>query len=378
MNRSQKLLSDIVIFNKYAKYLPNLKRRETWEEIVDRYIEMMIKKYPQLEKEIRDKGRFLYEKKVLMSMRAAQFSGPAIQKNESRVYNCAYLPIDHTYCFAEVMFLLLGGTGVGYSVQQHHIDKLPEIKKPKYERKYLIGDSIEGWADSIKALMKAYLGQSTYKPKFDFSDIRAKGQRLVTAGGKAPGPQPLKECLFQIEAILENKKDGEKLTSLEVHDIICHIADAVLTGGIRRAALICLFSAQDDAMRTCKSGSWWELNPQRGRANNSAVLLRHKVTKSFFDNLWQQIKDSNAGEPGIYFSNDKDWGTNPQTKWYPMNKNNADVKLSLIDLEASNIVTGGKQFNNNVQPERLSEKDNMYSVYWIHVICDSPDYKQVD
>ena len=311
MNRSQQLLSEIVVFNKYAKYVPSLKRRETWNEIVDRYIEMMYKKYPKLEKQITDLSPSLYKKDVLMSMRAAQFAGPAIEKNESRIYNCAYLPIDHPYCFAEVMFLLLGGTGVGYSVQQHHIDKLPEIKKPKYERKYLIGDSIEGWADSIKALMKAYLGQSTYKPKFDFSDIRAKGQRLVTAGGKAPGPQPLKECLFQIEAILENKKDGEKLTSLEVHDIICHIADAVLTGGIRRAALICLFSAQDDAMRTCKSGNWWELNPQRGRANNSAVLLRHKVTKSFFDNLWQQIKDSNAGEPGIYFSNDKDWGTNP-------------------------------------------------------------------
>ena len=129
--------------------MPSLKRRETWNEIVDRYIEMMYKKYPKLEKQITDLSPALYKKDVLMSMRAAQFAGPAIEKNESRIYNCAYLPIDHPYCFAEVMFLLLGGTGVGYSVQQHHIDRLPEIKKPKYERKYLIGDSIEGWSDAV-------------------------------------------------------------------------------------------------------------------------------------------------------------------------------------------------------------------------------------
>ena len=311
MNKSQQLLSEIVVFNKYAKYVPSLKRRETWNEIVDRYIEMMYKKYPKLEKQITDLSPALYKKDVLMSMRAAQFAGPAIEKNESRIYNCAYLPIDHPYCFAEVMFLLLGGTGVGYSVQQHHIDRLPEIKKPKYERKYLIGDSIEGWADAVKALIKAYFGQTLYKPKFDFTDIRAKGQRLVTAGGKAPGPQPLKECLVKIEGILESKQNGDKLSSLEVHDIVCHIADAVMSGGIRRAALIALFTADDDLMRSCKTGNWWELNPQRGRANNSAVLLRHKVSESFFSGLWQQIKDSNAGEPGVYFSNDKDWGTNP-------------------------------------------------------------------
>jgi ribonucleoside-diphosphate reductase alpha chain len=211
------------------------------------------------------------------------------------------------------MFLLLGGTGVGYSVQKHHVEKLPEIRKPNPDRKrrYLISDSIEGWADAIKLLVESYLGVKSSTPTFDFSDIRHKGALLVTSGGKAPGPQPLKDCIHNIKKVLDSKNDGDKLTAIEVHDIVCHIADAVLAGGIRRAALISLFSADDNEMISCKSGNWWELNPQRGRANNSAVLLRHKVTKEFFLDLWKRIELSGAGEPGIYFSNDKDWGTNP-------------------------------------------------------------------
>jgi ribonucleoside-diphosphate reductase alpha chain len=210
------------------------------------------------------------------------------------------------------MFLLLGGTGVGYSVQKHHVDQLPEIRKPdpKKNRRFLIGDSIEGWADAVKVLVRAYFeGGST--PVFDFSDIRPKGAQLITSGGKAPGPQPLKECLLKLQGILDSKENNDKLSSIEVHDMICHIADAVLTGGIRRAALISLFSADDENMIAAKSGAWWELNPQRGRANNSAVLLRSKATEEFFMNLWEKIKASGAGEPGIYFNNDKDWGTNP-------------------------------------------------------------------
>jgi ribonucleoside-triphosphate reductase len=147
--------------------------------------------------------------------------------------------------------------------------------------------------------------------KFDYSDIRPKGSRLVTSGGKAPGPQPLKECLIKIQGLLDEKRDGDNLTPLNVHDIVCHIADAVLAGGIRRAALISLFSAHDEEMISCKAGNWWELNPQRGRSNNSAVLMRHKITKGFFMDLWKRVEASGAGEPGIYFNNDKDWGTNP-------------------------------------------------------------------
>ena len=298
---------------KYARYNPELKRRETWKELVTRNMNMHIKSYPNLKDDIKGAYEYVLDKKVLPSMRSMQFGGKPIEISPNRIYNCAYLPIDDINAFSETMFLLLGGTGVGYSVQQHHVDKLPLINKPyaKRTRRYLIGDSIEGWADAIKILMKSYLNGKGSRIVFDYSDIRPKGARLVTSGGKAPGPQPLKECILKITGILENKEDGDQLSTLETHDIICHIADAVLAGGIRRAALISLFSAADNEMISCKAGAWWELNPQRGRANNSAVLMRHKITKSFFMDLWKRVELSKAGEPGIYFNNDKDWGTNP-------------------------------------------------------------------
>jgi ribonucleoside-diphosphate reductase alpha chain len=311
MDISNRILSEITVHMKYARYIPEKNRRETWEELVTRNKEMHQRKYPQLRDEIENVYKFVYDKKVLPSMRSLQFGGKPIEISPNRIYNCAYLPIDDWRAFGEVMFLLLGGTGVGYSVQKHHVESLPQIHRPKAkERRFLISDSIEGWADSVKALMKSYFtGGSSIR--FDYSDIRHKGARLITSGGKAPGPEPLKICLEKIRAILDLKNDGEELSSLEVHDIICHIADAVLAGGIRRAALISLFSADDDDMISCKFGNWWELNPQRGRANNSAVLLRSKVSEEFFKSLWKKIELSNAGEPGIYLSNDKDWGTNP-------------------------------------------------------------------
>ena len=313
MDISQKILSDITVHMKYAKYVPELQRRETWDELVTRNMNMHIKKYPKLEKEIKETYKFVYDKKVLPSMRSLQFGGKPIEISPNRIYNCAYLPIDHIDSFSEVMFLLLGGTGVGYSVQKHHIDDLPEIRKPNASRtrRYLIGDSIEGWADAIKTLMKSYFGETTSTPIFDYSDIRPKGAHLLTSGGKAPGPQPLKDCIHNIQKVLDDLEDGQKLKPIQVHDIVCHIADAVLAGGIRRAALISLFNADDHEMISCKSGAWWEQNPQRGRANNSAVLVRHKATEEFFMDLWKRIEASGAGEPGIYFTNDKDWGTNP-------------------------------------------------------------------
>ena len=312
MDISQKILSDVTVFMKYAKYRPDLNRRETWHELVDRNKEMHQKKYPALKEEIEDAYKYVYHKKVLPSMRSMQFAGKPIEVNPARIYNCAYLPIDDVRAFGEVMFLLLGGTGVGYSVQFDHVEKLPEIRKPNPKRKkrFLIGDSIEGWADAVKVLMKSYFsGTSTID--FDYSDIRPKGATLVTAGGKAPGPAPLKECLTKLEGMLSAKEDGDKLSTIEVHDMVCHIADAVLAGGIRRAALISLFSADDDEMISCKSGAWWENNPQRGRANNSAVMLRSTTEEEEFMDLWKRIQASGAGEPGIYFTNNLEWGTNP-------------------------------------------------------------------
>ena len=314
MELSNEILSDITVYMKYAKYMPELNRRETWTELVTRNKNMHIKKYPELKDNIEEVYKLVYEKKILPSMRSLQFGGKPIEISPNRVYNCAYLPIDHIDSFSEVMFLLLGGTGVGYSVQKHHVDKLEPVNKPyeKRKRRFLIGDSIEGWADAIKVLMKSYMGEKRQSTvEFDFSDIRPKGAQLVTSGGKAPGPQPLKECILKITGILNSKEAGDTLSTIEVHDVVCHIADAVLAGGIRRAALISLFSADDDEMISCKSGNWWETNPQRGRANNSACLMRHKITKEFFMDLWKRVELSNAGEPGIYFNNDKDWGTNP-------------------------------------------------------------------
>ena len=312
MDISTRILSDITVYMKYAKYKPELKRRETWKELVKRNMDMHIKTYPNLKEEIKEVYKFVSNKKILPSMRSMQFAGKPIELSPNRIYNCAFAPVDDWRVFSEIMFLLLGGTGVGYSVQQHHVDALPEIRKPSTDktRRFLIGDSIEGWADAVSVIVKAYFFGGS-KPVFDFRDIREKGARLVTSGGKAPGPQPLKECLIKLEGILDAKKDGEKLKPIEVHDMVCHIADAVLAGGIRRAALIALFSATDEQMISCKSGAWWETNPQRGRANNSAVLMRHKITKEYFMDLWKRIEASGAGEPGIYLSNDKDWGTNP-------------------------------------------------------------------
>lgn len=311
MDKSQEILSQVTIFNKYAKYIPEVQRRETWEEIVERNVSMHVKKYPQLKEEIKQVYRkFVLPKKVLPSMRSLQFAGLPIELNNSRIYNCAYMPVDHPAAFSETMFLLLGGTGVGYSVQRRHTRQLPVVQGPKDRpRKFLVSDNIEGWADAVKVLMEAYFyGKSD--PNFDFRDIRPKGARLITSGGKAPGPDPLRICLDHIRGALNNAV-GRYLTSLEVHDIQCHIADAVLAGGIRRAAMICLFDKDDMEMLTCKSGAWWELDPQRGRANNSAVLLRDEVTKEQFFSVWDRVINSHAGEPGVYWTNDKDWGTNP-------------------------------------------------------------------
>jgi len=311
MEISNKILSDLAIFNKYSKYIPKLERRETWTELCERNKNMHIRKFPQLKQEIDDVYRdYVITKKVLPSMRSMQFAGPSIEISNSRLFNCAYIPISHPVAFAELMFLLLGGTGVGFSVQMRHVEKLPIIQGPiKKQRRFLIGDSISGWADSIKVLLKAYTkGKSD--PIFDFRDIRPKGSRLVTSGGKAPGPTPLRVCLDHVRGILDGAI-GRKLTTLEVYDICCFVADAVLSGGIRRAAMIAGFDAWDMDMLTCKTGYWYERNPQRGRANNSIILKRGATKEEDFRKIWEKVKSSGCGEPGIFWTSDFDVFTNP-------------------------------------------------------------------
>lgn len=244
MDVSRKVLSDVILHMKYARYMPDKKRRETWEEIIARNMSMHIEKFPHLEAEILDAYSLVLDRKILPSMRTMQFAGRPIALNASRGYNCAYMPIDSVDAFAETMFLLLGGTGVGYSVQKHHIEKLPPLRGPiraeedgGKNKRYLINDSLEGWAETVKILMESYFFAKK-DVDFDYRDIRPKGAQLVTAGGKAPGPQPLKDCVHNIRKVLDNalQERGRncRLTSLEVHDILCHIADAVLSGGIRR------------------------------------------------------------------------------------------------------------------------------------------------
>lgn len=335
MNLADKVASEVTVYAKYAKYVPTLGRRETWLEIVDRYQAMLVKKYPHMGQTIQEACDAVWRKEVLPSMRGLQFAGTPIERNNSRVYNCAFMQASYPGFFRETMFLLLGGTGVGYSVQARHVGLLPAISLPGKEKRFNVQDSIEGWADAVDALFRAYFkGKSL--PRFDFSDVRAKGKRLFTAGGKAPGPGPLRVCLDKIRGLLETKPVGSQLTPVEVSDLACIIADAVLSGGIRRAAMICLFDIDDAHMLAYKKGDFWELNPERARVNVSAVAFREDVmepseagmgrvfgSSSFFDKIasktteeqfkafWKATEESKSGEPGIYWSNHPDWGTNP-------------------------------------------------------------------
>jgi ribonucleoside-diphosphate reductase alpha chain len=349
MELEKEILSDIVIWAKYARFVPELNRRETWTELVDRNKDMHLRKFPQMTAMIEKAYELVYAKKILPSMRSLQFGGRPIEVSNSRLFNCSYLHVDDYRAFSETMFLLLCGTGVGYSIQSFNIDKLPAINKGTKTRRYLIGDSIEGWADAVKVLMKGYLGLSATVPTFDFRAIRAKGERLITSGGVAPGPEPLKICLMHIQAILDRKKDGEMLTSLECHDIMCFIADAVLSGGIRRSAMIALFDLDDEDMLTSKFGNWWELNPQRARANNSAILKRDSVSKEEFLGLWKKIELSNSGEPGFYFSDDETMGTNPC------------AEIALNPFQFCNLV--------EINASDIKDQDDFNDrVYWASVI----------
>ena len=307
---------------KYARFKPEEERRETWSEIVERNKAMHVSKFNLLynnnvefKNMLDNTYDLIHQKKVLPSMRSMQFGGKAIEVSNNRVYNCAFMPIDSVNAFSEAMFLLLGGTGVGYSVQYDNINKLP-IKQAMQDMipiKYQISDSIEGWADAVKIGVLSQL--YGFPLDFDYSQIRPKGAILKTSGGRAPGHEPLKLCLEEIQKVLENIDTGKRMSSLNAHDIMCYLADAVLSGGIRRAAMISLFDKDDNEMLLSKwsngNDGFWSENPQRMRANNSVVLDRATVTKEDFERVWSVARDNNSGEPGFYFTNDTTWGTNP-------------------------------------------------------------------
>ena len=309
MNISNKLLSDITAFRTYAKYLQHLGRRESLAQTINRNMSMHLDKFPKLSKDIVKSYHRVHDLTVMPSMRGLQFAGDAILKNNARQYNCSYAPIEDTKIFSEALFLLLSGVGFGYSVQTRHINKLPKLKTPKESGTYVIHDSIEGWAESLNVLMESYFF-GKIRPEFDFSSIRAKGSYLVTTGAKAPGPEPLKTMLKMVEERLK-LSIGRQFRPIEVHDIVCIISDAVLAGGIRRAACICLFDKDDEEMIKCKSGEWWVKHPYRARANNSAVLVRKETTKEEFIYLYQTCKKSGSGEPAFSWTDDPNNGYNP-------------------------------------------------------------------
>lgn len=307
---SNRILSDIIIYMKYAKYLDGENRRETWDEIINRNKNMHLNKYPHLKTDIEQAYQFVYDKKILPSMRSLQFAGIPIECNNTRIYNCCFIHMNDYTSFQELMFLLLSGTGVGYSVQNHHIKQLPPIIKPIKTKRFIIADSIEGWCDAVKVLIKAYLC-SKILPLFDFSDIRARGEPIKKTGNIAPGSDDLRNSLISIQQIFDNKNNGDKLTSLDVHDINCYIANAVIFGGIRRSAMISIFDIDDIEMLNCKTGNWWEHHSARARANNSVVIDRQTITKEKFQDIWKMVSSSHYGEPGIFFTNNKELGLNP-------------------------------------------------------------------
>lgn len=357
MNDKQ-ALADITVFNKYARFNNTANRRENWAEIVNRNAEMHKAKYPHMAEEIDMVYQdFVHTKRVLPSMRSLQFGGRPILMAENRIFNCAYAPAESTKFFSELMFLLLGGTGMGYSVQRRHTDKLPKVKSPEsdQEYKYQIQDSIVGWADAVKVVCKAFFNAGTL-PVFDYRDIREKGAELITTGGQAPGPEPLRICIAQLIDVLRGAV-GRKLHPIEVHDMACIIADAVLAGGIRRAAMISLFDRDDDEMLACKSGDWWKTHPHRGRSNNSAVLPRGEVTEEEFAELMQRVEASGCGEPGVYWTNNKDWGTNPccftgdmkllTTEGYKSLSSLVDVTFNNVNINGN--ATPGKVWSNGIK-----------------------------
>lgn len=323
MNNQLQALSDYTFISKYAKYLPDKKRRENWQESIDRSFDMHRKKYSNvlssIEPYLEEAKKTYLEKRAIGSLRNLQFAGGAVFKHNARSYNCSGSYCDRMRFFQEAMYLLLCGTGVGFSVQKHHINKLPDLitRQKTHIKHYVIEDSIEGWSNSIGVLISSYMKNSAfpeyegYEVKFDYSQIRPAGSSFSHGIGQAPGPDPLEKTHEKIRELLNTiiENGQTRLRPIDAYDIVMHTSDAVLSGGIRRSATICLFSPDDEEMLNAKTGSWFITNPQRGRSNNSVVLLRDKITKEQFDKIIKSTKD--FGEPGFIWVDDLEYLTNP-------------------------------------------------------------------
>ncbi len=317
-------LQDYIFLSRYSRYRADLGRRETPAEAFTRVMDMHRAHFADtldapiaalenrtLRALIDETELALQRRAILPSMRSLQFGGAAIEANNARMFNCAFTHMDRLDAFRESFFLLLSGTGVGFSVQRQHVAQLPAFPLRAAENElpvvhHRVPDKLEGWADALDALLRSYLNGT--KVEFNYSDIRSRGLPLRTSGGRAPGHLPLKKALVAVERVLE-QVPGRAMRPIEVYDIMMHVAVAVLAGGIRRSATICLFSVDDDEMASAKTGNWFETNPQRGKSNNSAVLVRESVHERDFSRLFDYQKE--FGEPGFYFVDDAEYGANP-------------------------------------------------------------------
>jgi intein/homing endonuclease len=319
-------LQNYTFVSKYARWIEAENRRETWKEAVDRVRDMMLTYYHNydVQEDINWAYDFMFKKKVLGSQRALQFGGEPILKRNAKIYNCTSSYCDRLRFFQECFWLLLCGSGTGFSIQKHHIAKLPTLSTEKKDKrkgvKYIIDDSIEGWADSLGVLLSAYFNKPSeskfaeYKDKyiiFDYSNIRKKGKKLASGVGKAPGPEPLRNGLEKIRELLDRciANGQKKLRPIDAYDIIMHSSDAVLSGGVRRSASLALFSADDEEMAKAKTGNWYMDNPQRARSNNSALLLKDDTSYEDFKNLMESVKE--FGEPGFIWSDSTEMTFNP-------------------------------------------------------------------
>lgn len=324
MTDKQQLLSDFKFYSSYSKFKKEDERMETWEEAIDRVMQMHYKKYqnkitPELQEYLDFATKQYKEKRILGSQRALQFGGDSILKHEMKQFNCLVSYCDRIEFFKEAMYLLLCGCGVGFSVQTLHVEKLPMIgKRIEGVKTFLIEDSIEGWADAIGVLLASYSLSDIkfqeyygYRIDFDYSNIRPKGS-YISGGFKAPGYEGLKNSLTKIQELLDKEINGNvqiPFKSIIAYDVIMHMADAVLSGGVRRSATICLFSATDNDMLNAKTGDWYIKNPQRGRSNNSVILIRNKTSKELFSKIMESVKS--WGEPGFVWSSNEDIIYNP-------------------------------------------------------------------
>lgn len=292
--------SAFIYKSRYARWLPDKNRRENWDETVARLVNYYAKAVNLKNEEIiTELYEAIYNLEVMPSMRALMTAGTTLDRCHVPAYNCAYIPVDSLRSFDETMYILMCGTGVGFSVESKYVDQLPPVSEQfePTDTVIVVGDSKEGWARAFRELISLLVvGQV---PKWDVSKVRPAGARLKTFGGRASGPEPL-EDLFRFSVDLFKRASGRRLTSLECHDLMCKIADIVVVGGVRRSAMISLFDCTDDRMSTSKSGAWWEKDGQRRLSNNSAVYERRRPDIGFFMKKWKELYDSKSGEPGFF------------------------------------------------------------------------------